>query len=124
MKTACKRMITQQVSEILRIEIEDGDLYPGTKIPTDAEDDWITAVSTVPASTPKTGMENFRRIPVNSGTSARGLTAPLMVSIPNISTENPIRIVPISFFLASFKNIRKTTPIRASTCAKDVGFKS
>ena len=31
MKTACKRMITQQVSEILRIEIEDGDLYPGTK---------------------------------------------------------------------------------------------
>ena len=26
MKTACKRMITQQVSEILRIEIEDGDL--------------------------------------------------------------------------------------------------
>lgn len=24
-------MITQQVSEILRIEIEDGDLYPGTK---------------------------------------------------------------------------------------------
>ena len=37
MKTACKRMITQQVSEILRIEIEDGDLYPGTKIPTDTE---------------------------------------------------------------------------------------
>ena len=31
MKTACKKMITQQVSEILRIEIEDGDLYPGTK---------------------------------------------------------------------------------------------
>ena len=30
-------MITQQVSEILRIEIEDGDLYPGTKIPTDTE---------------------------------------------------------------------------------------
>ena len=26
MKTACKRMITQQVSEILRIEIEDGDV--------------------------------------------------------------------------------------------------
>ena len=37
MKTACKRMITQQVSEILRIEIEDGDLYPGTKIPIDTE---------------------------------------------------------------------------------------
>ena len=37
MKTACKKMITQQVSEILRIEIEDGDLYPGTKIPTDTE---------------------------------------------------------------------------------------
>ena len=31
MKTACKKMITQQVSEILRIEIEDGDLYPGNK---------------------------------------------------------------------------------------------
>ena len=43
MKTACKRMITQQVSEILRIEIEDGDLYPGTKIPTDTGSFHISA---------------------------------------------------------------------------------
>ncbi len=37
MKTACKKMIAQQVGEILRTEIEDGELYPGTKIPSDTE---------------------------------------------------------------------------------------
>ena len=52
---------------------------------------------------------------VNSGTSASGFTAFDMVSIPNISTANPSRMRPISCFLSSLVNSRKTIPINANT---------
>ena len=41
--------------------------------------------------------ENIVRIPVNSGTFANGLTAPLIVSIPVIKIAKPIMMVPASF---------------------------
>lgn len=37
MNTACKKKIAQQVSEFMRTEIEEGDFYPGTKIPSVTE---------------------------------------------------------------------------------------
>ena len=94
------------------------------RIPTDAEELWMTAVSTVPASIPRIGLENIVRIFVNSGTSASGFTAPLIVSIPNISMAKPKRIMPISLFFWLFKNITKIIPITARTGAKLDGFKN
>ena len=67
------------------------------RIPTDAEDDWITAVRRAPAITPNNGFENLSNRFVNSGTSARGFTAELIISIPYIRIAKPIKIVPISF---------------------------
>ena len=62
--------------------------------------------------------------PVNSGTSARGFTAPDMVSIPVISTAKPMRIWAISRFLSFLEDMRMMTPISASTGEKEVGFNS
>ena len=94
------------------------------KIPTDAEEDWITAVRTAPAIIPSTGLENMVRMLVNSGTSANGFTAFDMVSIPNIRTANPSKIPPISCFFSSLVNIRRMIPISAKIGQKDVGFKN
>ena len=94
------------------------------RIPTDAEDDWMIAVSTAPATTPRIGLENFTSIPVNSGTSARGSTAPLMAFIPYIRIANPTKIAPTSFFFWLFVNMIRTTPISARIGENDVGLKS
>ena len=94
------------------------------KIPTDAEELWITAVKTRPASIPKIGFVNTIRIFVNSGTSARGFTASLIVSIPNIRTANPSIMDAMSFFLLSFVSIIIKIPINAKIGAKEDGFKS
>ena len=56
----------------------------------------MIAVRTAPAIIPRTGFENIVRIPVNSGTFASGLTAPLIVSIPVIKIAKPIMMVPAS----------------------------
>ena len=59
---------------------------------------------------------------VNSGTSARGFTAELIISIPYIRIAKPIKIVPISFFFESLINRMKITPMIASTGENDVGL--
>ena len=92
------------------------------RIPTDAEDDWITAVRRAPAITPNNGFENLSNRFVNSGTSARGFTAELIISIPYIRIAKPIKIVPISFFFESLINRMKITPMIASTGENDVGL--
>ena len=61
---------------------------------------------------------------VNSGTSASGSTAPLMVSIPNIRTAKPTMIIAMSFFFSLFANMMIATPIRARMGEKEFGFKS
>ena len=58
---------------------------------------------------------------VNSGTSASGSTAPLIVSIPNINTAKPTMISPMSFFF-SFPDIYKMTPMIARIGENDDGF--
>ena len=92
------------------------------RIPTDAEELWITAVRIAPTIIPRIGFSNAVKRDVNSGTPAKGFTAPLIVSIPNIRTAKPTRIVPISFFLSSFTNRSRITPINASTGEKEDGF--
>ncbi len=74
------------------------------RMPTEAELDWMTAVSAVPASTPRIGLRNRRKKFWKPGTSRSPSTAPAMVSMPNISVANPSRIMPVSFFLSFFKN--------------------
>ena len=59
---------------------------------------------------------------VNSGTSLSGSTAPLIISIPNMSTVNPRSIAPISCFFSDFVNMRNIIPITASIGEKDDGF--
>ena len=44
------------------------------KIPTDAAEDWMMPVNTVPTSTPSSGFWKAVRRLANSGISARGLT--------------------------------------------------
>ncbi len=78
----------------------------------------------MPAIIPGIGLENKSRIFVNSGTSANGLTAADMVSIPIISTAKPIRIV-AAFLCFSFpEKSSRITPTRAKICEKAEGFKS
>lgn len=55
----------------------------------------MIAVSTVPASTPRMGFVNRRNRLRNSGIAFKPDTAPLMVSIPNISVVKPKRIKPV-----------------------------
>ena len=68
------------------------------------------------------GLENAVNIPVNSGTSAKGFTAPDIVSIPNISTAKPIKIIPAFFSFSFLENIKNTTPSAANTGEKEEGF--
>ena len=75
------------------------------RIPTDADELWITAVRIAPANTPRTGFVNINRMSWNSGTSLSGATASLIDSIPNIRTAKPRRIWPISLLLLLFRNI-------------------
>ena len=83
----------------------------------------MIAVSTAPANTPRNGLWNIVKIFVNSGTSASGSTAPLMLSIPYINTANPSKISPISFFLSLFFDIQSMIPIIARIGEKEDGFK-
>ena len=95
------------------------------RIPTEAEEDWIMAVSTAPATTPRMGLVNMVRILRNSGTSFKPATAPDIMSMPNINVANPSRMVAVSFFLLLEEGIMyNTMPIKASTGVKDMGFSS
>ncbi len=60
----------------------------------------------------------------NSGISAKGFTALLMVSIPIISMAKPAIMEPISFLLSFLEKEIRLTPIMASTGEKEDGFKS
>ena len=93
-------------------------------MPTEADEDWITAVSTRPASMPSTGLRNISRVFVNSGTSASGLTAALIISMPVISTVKPTSTVPMLCFLSFLVKRMKLTPTIASTGVNDEGLHS
>ena len=82
----------------------------------------MIAVRSAPARTPRIGFLNQRSTSANSGTSLRGATAPLIESIPNMSTAKPTSIDAISFFLSFFENVSIATPIIARTGENEDGL--
>ena len=60
----------------------------------------------------------------NSGISASGLTASLIVSIPNIRMAKPTRMLPTSRFFPSLHSIIRIIPITAMTGEKLSGLSS
>ena len=94
------------------------------KMPTDAEEDWITAVRIAPQRTPSNGFENKSSMLVNSGTSANGSTAPDICSMPNISTAKPTSVEPRSFLPSFLENMIRIMPKNAIIGEKEVGFSS
>ena len=93
------------------------------RIPTEAEELWMIAVSIAPNIIPRIGFENMVKRSVNPGTSFNPLTALLIPSIPVIRMANPIRSPPILCFFSFLENIRKTIPINASNGENVVGLK-
>ena len=94
------------------------------KIPIEAEELCTAAVTNIPTRTPIIGFEKSTNRFVNASTSASGLTASLIVSIPNINTAKPKRLAPMLRLLSRLLASRSTTPMRASMGAKLVGFRS
>ena len=64
------------------------------RIPMAAADDWMIAVNTIPTMMPLNGLENDVRSDTKLSLSLRGVTASLIVLMPNISTANPRSMVP------------------------------
>ena len=58
----------------------------------------------------------------NSGISARGLTASLITSIPNIRMAKPTKMVPSVFFLSLLDSMMKPMPIKARMGEKLMGL--
>ena len=56
--------------------------------------------------------------------SASGDTAPLITVMPNMSTEKPSSVMPISLRLCFFDIISMAMPISAINGANDSGFRS
>ena len=69
------------------------------KIPTEAAEECSTAVSTAPTATPTKGLVNAVRMEVNSGMSARGLTAFFIIVVPYIRMAKPTMMEPALCFL-------------------------
>ena len=88
-----------------------------------ADDDWMIAVNTAPASTPSSGFENKSRRLRKLSLERSGDTAPLIASMPYIRTAKPSKIEPVSF-CRSFPAMMRMMPMSASTGVKDEGFRS
>ena len=91
--------------------------------PTEAEDDWIIAVNTAPASTPRIGFENRSSRLRKLSLVRSGETAPLIASMPYIKTAKPSRIEPVSF-CRSLPAMMRTMPTSARTGVNDEGLSS
>ena len=83
------------------------------KIPTDAEEDWISAVKPAPTRMPRSGLLNFVIISTNCGSSLKGDIAELIISIPIKSTPMPATIPAICWIFLFFTNTRMATPTKA-----------
>jgi len=65
----------------------------------------MSIVKRVPTKNPSIGFENVVKRALNSSTSFNGDTASDIELIPNISTANPRRIVPIFLFFSFLENM-------------------
>ena len=73
-------------------------------------------------STPSRGLENCTSRLSNSGISARGLTAPDIISMPYISTAKPTSTVPTVFFRSFLDSMSIKMPAKASRGEKFLGL--
>ena len=89
---------------------------------TEAADDWIIPVNTAPTNTPSRGFSKAVSSPANWGISARGLTAPLISSMPYIKMAKPIMMRPTSRRRWRLEPMISRIPARAIRGEKFSGF--
>ena len=94
------------------------------KIPMVAEELWIRAVKTAPTKRPSRGFENATSNWRKPGNSESGITASLMICMPNIMMAKPIRIRLIFFFRSLSDAIMTATEANAIIGAKKLGLNS
>ena len=92
------------------------------RIPTDAEDDWMIAVTPAPTSTPSTGLEIAANRSANCGRSASGATAPSMTDMPMNRIPKPVKISAISRVRRFFAIIIMITPTSTMIYARFFGL--
>ena len=96
-------------------------LVRACRIPTDADEDCKTAVSTAPAMTPRIGFLKLRNRSMNHGSSASGDMAWDIVFMPAIKIEKPSRILPTPR-LRSLPIIYSQMPMKPRIGLHAVGF--
>ena len=64
------------------------------KMPTEAEEDWMTAVKIIPARIPKRGLLNWVIRLMKASDSRRGIMAELIISMPINRMPRPAIIWP------------------------------
>ena len=92
------------------------------RMATEAADDWIIPVNTAPTNTPSRGFSKAVSSPANWGISARGLTAPLISSMPYIKMAKPIMMRPTSRRRWRLEPMISRIPARAIRGEKFSGF--
>ena len=91
-------------------------------IPTEAEELWMMAVTTVPTARPTRGWLNLVMSWAKAGESARGLMASLIRSMPKMRTAKPTRTAPTLRFLSFLQAMVMMTPTMAKMREKFLGF--
>ena len=94
------------------------------KIPIDAADDWIAAVTKVPTRMPMTGLRKVANRLVNQGSLLNGATAPSIANIPVKRTPKPSRMIPMFFCRSRLADMKKRMPTIIASGARDLGFRS
>ncbi len=92
------------------------------KIPTVAEELWITAVSKNPTRIPISGLLNEINISLNCAESLSGANVPSIVVIPQKRIPKPIRRFAIFLGLRFFDKSMINAPTTIITGAKEEGF--
>ena len=82
-------------------------------IPTEAEDDWMTAVKIIPAMIPINGFENLVIRLINGGYSRSGIIESPIMFIPTNKIPSPAMISPTNCTFSFYENTTIATPINA-----------
>ena len=93
-------------------------------MPTEADEDWITAVSTAPARIPSSGLEKDTISRANQASSSRNFMAELISCIPVIRARNPSSTWPTPCLPGFLQNIYSTMPTVPSSGARVEGLHS
>ena len=82
----------------------------------------MTPVNSVPTNTPTMGFWNLTSSISNSGRSARGLTAPAIISIPYMRTAKPTNTVPMLLRVSFRESMIMRMPAKAKRGEKFLGL--